>query len=169
MILIKTQRLHLKTIDEKDIPFLLKIYNNEENMRFISSGKFDWTHTELYKKYSEINKDYRLGIGIYCLQRIDDGKIIGEAGLFNSFNDLTKLELGYIIDSEFWNQGFGKEVCLGLINYAFNKLGTSALIARMYANNISSVKLSESCNMKKINEEIMNNKSKVYVYEINNH
>lgn len=169
MILLKTSRLILKTIDEKDISALLEIYTKEENMRFISSGKFDWTYNELLEKYTNINKNYRLGIGIYVVQLKEGGKIIGEAGLFNSFDDLNTLELGYIIDSTWWQKGFGKEICLALMDYAFNKLGSKKLIARMYEDNIVSVRLSESCNMIKIKEECMNNGRKVYVYHIEKH
>ncbi len=168
MILLKTHRLILKTIEEEDIPSLLNIYNKEENMRYISSGKFNWTYSELLEKYHNFNKNYKAGIGIYSVCLKNEEMIIGEAGLFNSFNDLSKLELGYIFDSVYWKKGFGKEICLALIDYAFNKLRTKSLIARMYSNNTASVMLSEHCGMIKTNEEIAANGRKVYVYIINN-
>ncbi len=169
MILLKTQRLIIRSIDKKDISPLLDIYNKEENMRYVSTGKYDWTYTELVEKYTKFNMNYRKGYGIFVVQLQKDREIIGEAGLFNSFNNLSKLELGYIIDSKHWNNGYGKEVCKALIDYAFNQLKTNTLIARMYANNTASVKLSESCHMTMVNEEVMNNNRKIYVYQIENY
>lgn len=116
-------------------------------MRFISDGRFDWTDEELEDRYTKINKDYVNGFGIFAVELTETGEVIGEAALFNSFNDPHQLELGYIIDSSFWRKGYGKEVCQGLIDYGFNVLNVKQLIARMYANNTASVMLSEICDM----------------------
>ena len=168
MNITETQRLLIRKIKEDDITQLLNIYNKEENMRYISSGKYKWSYDELHKKYTKTNVNDPFGIGIFSVELKETNKIIGEAGLFNSFNIPNVLELGYIIDVLYWNKGFGKEILNALINYAFNVLKTKTLIARMYANNIASVKLSESCGMSKIKEEMANNNSKVFVYELKN-
>ncbi len=147
MTVFETERLIIKQICPEDIKDLLQIYNKVENMRFISKGKHQWTRAELTEKLSQSNKDYHSGIGIFALILKSEQTLIGEAGLFNSFGNLKKLELGYIIDSKYWNKGLGKEVCNGLIHYAFDKLQAEELIARMYAENTASVKLSEKCGM----------------------
>ncbi len=118
-------------------------------MRFIADGNYRWTQQELMNKYERANRQYHLGTGIFAVVLKVDNTVIGEAGLFDSFNSLEKLELGYIIDSKYWKKGYGQEVCLGLINYAFNTLPTHTLVARMYAQNKSSVNLSEKCGMLK--------------------
>ena len=53
------------------------------------------------------------------------------------------MEVGYIIDQAYWNKGYGTEVCQGLIDYAFSRLGCTELIARMYDLNMASVRVCE--------------------------
>ena len=53
------------------------------------------------------------------------------------------MEVGYIIDQAYWNKGYGTEVCQGLIDYAFSRLGCTELIARMYDQNMASVRVCE--------------------------
>ena len=106
------------------------------------------------------------GIGIFIVELKIDKKIIGEASLFNSFDNLKKLELGYIIDSKYWKKGLGKELCLALIKYAKQNLKVEKLIARMYAHNFASVNLSTKCGMKKIEEGMTEDNKQYLVFEI---
>ena len=164
-IQIETERLILRNIKSDDIKSLLDIYNKEINMRYIADGKYNWTENEIVEKYSEINESYKHGFGMLAVELKESNIIIGEAGLFKYFDDLI-LEIGYIIDSTFWKNGFGKEICLGLINYAFNILNVKSVVARMYANNKSSVILSEKCKMKRIDSGYLISHEKYLVYEI---
>lgn len=166
MTIFETERLVVREVKPEDIGELLGVYSKPENMCFVSSGKYNWTKEELCEKYVEINKDYEFGFGIFVVEQKESEKIIGEGALFNSFKDHKKLELGYIIDSLYWKNGFGKEICKGLIDYAFVKLEVRVLIARMYAANNSSVRLSEKCGMTRIEEGIAENGERFFVYEI---
>ncbi len=168
MNVIETERLYIKHISKSDICQLHKIYNKTENMQFISTGKSDWTINELEDKYNKTNVNYKLGFGVFTIESKEINKIIGEVGLFNSFNDLSKLELGYIIDSKYWRMGFGTESCLGLMNYAFCELQVRTLIARMYSKNLSSIALSEKCDMVRIDSGFTDNGTEYFTYEIKN-
>ena len=160
-----TERLIIREIELTDIEPLLKIYNKEENMSLVSKGKFNWTKAEILSKYRNANKNYNKGIGIFSIELIKDKSIIGELGLFDSFNNFSKLELGYIIDLKFQNKGYGKEACVGLLKYAKETLHVQIIVARMYSKNIKSVKLSESCNMKLIDTNFTDENEVFYTYE----
>ncbi len=134
-------------------------------MRFVSNGKFNWTKSEIVSKYEKTNINYNKGIGIFAIELIKSELIIGEVGLFDSFNDFSKLELGYVIDSEFQNRGYGKEVCVGLLKYAKEKLNTKTIVARMYSKNLQSIKLSESCGMIMVSSDFTENQEVFYTYE----
>jgi len=168
MIRFKTKRLIIRDIEEKDLMFLLSIYTEKQNMRYISSGKYDWTLNELKEKYKAINKDYCNGFGIFTVEIKGNGIIIGEAGLFNSFGNSDILELGYIIDQDFWKQGFGTELCKGLIHYAFTTLKVQKVVARMYTENSASVRLSEKAGMTRTESGITDNYKTYIQYEIEN-
>lgn len=168
MIRFKTSHLIIRDIETHDLNTLLDFYTQKANMRFISDGKYDWTLSELEAKYKKTNKNYSLGYGAFVVELASTGEIIGEAGLFNSFNELPILELGYIIDSSFWRKGYGREVCQGLIDYGFKELGVKRLVARMYADNTASVMLSEICDMTLTHKGRAEDGKVVFRYEINN-
>lgn len=145
MVHFETERLIIKEIAiEEELKALLSIYTQEENMKYIQSGKYDWTLPELKDRYIATNEaGYPKGYGVFAVKLRGENKVIGEAGLFNSFFDPEKMEVGYIIDRTYCNKGYGTEVCLGLINYAFSRLGCTELIARMYDQNVASVRVCE--------------------------
>lgn len=149
MLRLKTARLNIRDLEESDFDKLLRIHNRKENMLYVSDGNYYWSKEQLIAKYQKFNKHADKGFGIFAVELKSTQQIIGEAGLFNSFDDASVLELGYIIDSAFWQQGFGTEICQGLIDYALGTPKTERLIARMYAANQASVLVSEKCGMKK--------------------
>ena len=152
-IFIETDRLLIREIHPNDIDGLLDIYRDFRNLRFIPNSNLNWTSEKLNEKYSKIIQDYKNGFGIFAVQLKDNGQIIGEAGLFNSFNELNHLELGYILDNKFWRKGYGSEICSSLIDYGFNTLNLDKITARMFKGNIASIRLSEKCGMKLIPQE----------------
>lgn len=150
MRMIETKRLLIRQMLPSDIDFLLSVYLKEDTMKYISKGKCDWTIDELKSKYEKINSEgYPFGYGLFTVVSFSN-IILGEAGLFNSFGDKNILELGYILDKKYWNQGYGTEICKGLIDYGFNVLGVEKLVARMYPENIGSINICEKLKFKKI-------------------
>ena len=146
---IITKSLLIREIMPSDINVLLSVYSKEENMKHISNGKYDWTIEELKDKYEKVNTDgYPQGYGIFSV--VADGEVIGEAGLFNSFGNKKILELGYILDNKYWNIGYGTEICGGLLDYGFNALGVDKIIARMYPENIGSIRICEKLKFRKV-------------------
>lgn len=167
MIRFETDRTVVEDFQEPDFLELLRIYNKKENMQFISNGKYEWSEEEIKKKFKSQMKNYSEGFGIFAIKLKFNNKLIGEAGLFNSFNDPEVLELGYIIDSKYWNMGYGTEICGGLIEYGFGKLGLKKLTARMHAENEASERLSQKCKMVKVKSGIEND-IHFFEYEIEN-
>lgn len=151
MIRFETDRTLVKDLEKSDFADLFQIYNSKDNMQYISGGKYDWTAIELEKKLNAHTQNYPLGYGIFGIWLKEDRRLIGEAGLFNSYSNRQILELGYIIDSRYWNKGYGTEICNGLINYGFERLGLKKIKARMNSLNKASKKLSEKCGMTLVN------------------
>lgn len=163
---LETERLVIRNIGDQDLDPLLKIYTNSKNMRYVSDGRYDWTRDQLYAKYQDNNQNYKNGFGIFAVQLKNSGDVIGEAGFFNSFCDLKTLEIGYIVDSKFWNNGYGYEICKALIKYGFEVLELKEIVSRMYAENLASVRLSEKCGMILINKGITEDEEEYLVYSI---
>ncbi len=119
-------------------------------MQYVSTGKHEWTEEEVRFKFKFMQAAERPGIGIYCVILKETKQVIGEAGVFNSFQKKRKLELGYIIDQAFQKKGLGYELCLGLLQFAFTKLKPKRLVARIYRQNLASIKLAEKCGMQQV-------------------
>ncbi|MFW6222122.1 MAG: GNAT family N-acetyltransferase [Bacteroidota bacterium] len=164
--IIETKRLLIREISSDDIDCLLDIYQDSQNMRFIPNSNFNWTREKLKDKYDKINQDYKNGFGIFAAQIRDNVTIIGEVGLFNSYQDFNHLELGYILDNNFWRKGYGTEICTSLIDYGFNTLNLDKITARMFKQNVASIRLSEKCGMKLIQQEWADNGIDICEYEI---
>ena len=114
-MIIKTEKFQVRRIFDEDIDSLLAVYQDSKNMKFIPNSVSNWNKKKLSKKYERINCDYENGFGIFVVELLE-GKIIGEAGLFNSFNELNHLELEYIIDQGYWGKGYGKDANSSEIN-----------------------------------------------------
>lgn len=166
IIRLETERLVIRNIGDRDLGPLLKIYTDSKNMKYISNGRYDWTRDQLFEKYQGHNQNYKNGFGIFAVELKDSEEVIGEAGFFNSFDDLTALELGYIIDSKFWSNGYGYEICKALIKYGFDVLKLKKIVSRMYAENFASVRISEKCGMKKVDNGFAKNSKEYLVYNI---
>jgi len=147
MILFETKRLIARQIREEDKPTFLDFYNDQLVMRYISSGKADWTSDELDRKLQMNKSLYSVGFGIYAVEQKQTGKVMGEASVFNSFNDLKQPEVGYIIARNYWNQKYGIEIVNGLINYCKHTLLAERIVAQMYADNIYSARLCKKAGM----------------------
>ena len=147
MKIFETERLTIRQVSESDKVALLKFHNEPATMKFIS-GKSDWSLDELNDKLKHNELLYSLGFGIYCVENKFSKEVFGEASVFNSFDNLKQPEIGYIISERFWNQGFGTEIVSGLVFYCANLLKAERIIARMYSENIYSIRLCISNGMK---------------------
>lgn len=168
MIRMETPRLLVREIETEDILSLVTIYRNPINMQYIPNAQRDWTLASLTAKYEQENKNIADGYGIWAVQLKQSMGVIGEAGLFNSFNDPQHLELGYIIDQKFVRQGFGTEICQALIRYGFQTLNLQRITARMFDQNVASIRLSEKCGMVLVNQGMTDKNEYFSEYEIRN-
>lgn len=166
MKLFETSRLFVRQVQPPDLVFLHAIYTNPENMQFISSGRSDWSQEEVAEKYAKNNVNYREGFGLYAVELKETGRLIGEAGLFDSFNDRSIMELGYILDRPVWGNGYGTELCQGLIGYCFRTLQAEKVVARMYAVNTGSVRVCEKAGMRQAGQGTAPDGRSFYRYEI---
>ncbi|MCD8264653.1 MAG: GNAT family N-acetyltransferase [Tannerellaceae bacterium] len=160
-----TDRLIIRDVTENDCTYLHTIYTDPAVMRFISTGKYNWTEEEIRTKYARANINYHAGYGLFAIQPVGNPEAIGEAGLFNSFGDPSVLELGYILSRHWWGKGYGKEICQGLVAYCRDILHIRKVVARMYAANIASVKLSEAVGMIRVEAGITPDGKEFYRYE----
>lgn len=166
--MLSTTNLLIREFHSDDLDDLFVIYNNEINMRYIPKVSHKWSMADLKNKYRKYSANYSKGYGLYVIEKLKTGHVIGEAGLFNTMNAEHCLELGYIIDHRHCGKGYGTEVCMALINHCFQQLQRQQVIARMYKVNGASIRLAEKCGMQLEFMEEVANGIQVLQYSITN-
>lgn len=145
MIPFKDTKLHgnrikLRWLNENDIEDLFQIFSNKEAMRYWNTPPIkniqDAESILLMTKADyEERKALRFGI-----QLKTKAKILGTCSIFNYIHFSRRAEIGYILNRDFWGQGYMNEALTLLINYAFGSLNLNRLEADVDPRNIASTK-----------------------------
>lgn len=73
---------------------------------------------------------------------------VGNCGFVNISKKHNNGELGYFINPECWNLGYGSEACSIIINYGFDVLGLERIYGRCMVKNIASRRVMEKGGLK---------------------
>ncbi len=91
-------------------------------------------HIRAYRK--NFYEMYQFGVWSLCLK--ETGRIIGRAGFFLRQDQEAIPELGYAIAVPFWGQGYAKEACLAILQFAAAELGFAQVKAYTRPDNAAS-------------------------------
>ena len=73
-----------------------------------------------------------------------DGTFVGRCGLHRwTFEELNEVELGYVVRSDLWGQGFATEMGAALIRHANEPLGLNELVGFTMEDNQRSQRVLE--------------------------
>ncbi|MGN0729974.1 GNAT family N-acetyltransferase [Treponema sp.] len=123
-MILETERLFLRELEQGDLSALKRILQDEETM-YAYNGAFSdeevqqWLDRqfERYEKY---------GFGLWAVVLKENGRMIGQCGLtMQTWNGDEVLEVGYLFERNFWHKGYATEAAIACKEYAFNKLGAS--------------------------------------------
>lgn len=132
MTVINTERLRLRSMVEGDAAELYRIYSNADAMKYWSKAPFtDLVQTQEFVQ-AVIAADPATTIE-FVIEH--EGRVIGRAGFWRP------PEIGYILHSDFWGQGFGGEAISALLEYGFQERGLTEVIADVDPDNTASLSL----------------------------
>lgn len=116
---IETERCFLREMTLDDLDALYELYQGKSITRY-TEGLYEEREKEEEYTRAYIQNMYRFyGYGMWIAVEKSTGKIIGRAGLNNrELHGKPSLELGYIIGEAFQNQGYGFELCQGILKFA---------------------------------------------------
>lgn len=120
-MILHTQRLLLREMNEGDLPALTAILGDPETMTayngaFSESEVRDWLNNQLarYRRY---------GFGLWAVVLRETGEMIGQCGLtMQPWDGREVLEVGYLFNRAFWRRGYATEAARACMDYAFNVL-----------------------------------------------
>lgn len=138
--ILETDRLKVRESTVKDVDAFYRIYSEPSITYYMEDLYPKREEEEAYMK-AYIDQIYGFyGYGLWTVLLKDTGEVIGRAGL--SIREGYELpELGFVIDTEHQNMGYGFEVCAAILVYAKEELSFEWVQALVNEKNVASLGL----------------------------
>ena len=134
--ILKSQRLELREITEKDTDFIVKLRANPDIYKYFShphaisrDEHVDWYKSVYLKDVTKLNWIALLRdnpIGVFGLNRVK-GKNM-------------EAEIGYILSNEYYGHGYASEAIRTIVDWSRDNWGCKAIIAEIHKENVSSIR-----------------------------
>lgn len=161
-----TERLIIRELTIDDIKTMYHIYQSPEVRQFVDDID-DYLNVEIEKHKAYIKNVYSFyGYGYWGVFSKTTGELIGRCGIQNNEIDgKTEIELGYLLDINYWGFGYAIECTQSVVDYAFNELGIPRIVAVIDKINYRSRRVADKIGMK-IEKSIEYHKRDCYLYVI---
>lgn len=140
---ISTPRLRGLPLAESDLDDLYALHHDERVMASfggVSDSQDDETREWLEAKLAHWREH---GFGVWVF-RDPGGAFVGRCGIHRCVVvNRPEVELGYIVRSELWSQGYGTEMAEAVAAHAFSELGLEELVAFTAPGNRASRRVME--------------------------
>lgn len=138
MTVYETARLLTRELTTADLPALKQTLQDEKAMYAYAHA---FTEEECRAWLTNQQRRYREdGFGLWALIRKADGQFIGQCGLtMQEFAGTKVVEVGYLLQREYWHQGYASEAARGAKDYAFTQLGVNEVWSIIRDNNLASM------------------------------
>ena len=146
--ILTSERLYLRELTLKDIPFLQVLYKDPRVMKFVRDGKPVTDRKALSKELQQriIYYSENKGLGVWPAFEKKGSTFIGWFGL--KYLDTTpQIEVGYRLLHKFWGLGYVTEMTQSLINYGFGSLKLERIVAVTHPENSASKRVLEKSGM----------------------
>lgn len=141
---LKTQKLGLSIWNEADFDKALELWGNPNVTKFITATG-NMSRDEVSQRLNKEITTYKTyKVQYWPVYLLETNEFVGCCGLRPYNLDDNIYEIGIHLKEEFWGQGFAKEICRKVIEYAFDELKVSALFAGHNPNNFKSPQLLKS-------------------------
>lgn len=139
--IFETDRLRVRKLKTTDLKFFDELQGNPNVMKFVNPkvGNYKENKKELNRLISLYEKKENKFL-ILAVELKSKNQLIGTVALVRT--DENENEIGYRFIERCWEQGFGKEVVPGLIEYC-RVSGLSSLVAYASYKNVASLKIIE--------------------------
>lgn len=136
-MILETERLILREMNQDDLPALSLILQDEQTM-YAYNGAFSDAETQAWlDKQRQRYHDY--GFGLWAVVLKETNEMIGQCGLtMQPWRGQEVLEVGYLLRRTYWHQGYATEAAQACKAYAFDQLGAQEVSSIIRDTNIAS-------------------------------
>lgn len=148
-VMYQTERLTLRDWQARDLEPFAALNSNETVMEFMPGILSRVESDELVDRIK--NSMSENGFGLWALERREDARFIGYAGLLPaSFQAYFTpcVEVGWRLDQEFWGYGYATEAAMKALDIGFNKYGLKEIVSFTVPDNVPSRRVMERLGMK---------------------
>ena len=140
---VTTERLRLRLFEEQDLDFLAEMQSDPELVRYVPFGTRtrDEVRTEIDKRLASPAMDGDEQVLRLVVERIDDGRAVGELTLFLRSVEHQQGEIGFMLRRGEHGRGYGTEAAAELLRLGFEWLGLHRVIGQCDPRNDSSAAL----------------------------
>lgn len=140
-MILQTERLFLREINESHVDDILKIRSNEVINRFVQRNAPKNNYDALQfiltiKERTRNNETFYWGISLK-----DKPNLIGTICLWNFSEDRKTAEIGYELLPEYHRKGLMSEALEAITDFAFHKLHLGEIVAMTHQDNENSKQL----------------------------
>lgn len=133
---IETERLRLRAFESRDLEPYAEMYADDLFVRYLSGKTL--TKEQAWENMALILGHWSLlGYGIWVIERLGTGELVGRAGLLN-LPGWPDVEICWALSSKFWGNGYATEAANASINWAFREAGIQRLISLIHRDNLRS-------------------------------
>ena len=146
---LKTERLNLKPISEKDIENIHKLHSLTETDKFNTLGvPKNITETEIIvEKWIAENNSENTKSYTFAVKLTEENKFIGIIGINLGKEKYRNAEVWFKFDFNYWNKGYATESLKRIINFGFENLKLHRIEAGCAIENIGSISVLEKVGM----------------------
>lgn len=143
--IMRTERCVLRELCMQDIDALYELYDKPGMTDYVEP-LYEREKEEEYERQYIANIYGFYGYGMWLVFDRNNGALIGRAGLEHRLNESGEgvLEMGYLIAPEYQRQGYGSEVCRGILAWAQEHLDFPGVRCMVRQENTASVALLHS-------------------------
>ncbi len=151
---LETDDLILRAFRDTDLDDYAAMLADPKIVRHIRDGE-PYTREESWRSMAFFHGHWSLrGYGMWAVEHKETHRCIGRVGLHNP-EGWPGLEVGWLIDSEYWGQGYATQGARASLDYAFSILNAEQVLSLIKDDNLASIRVAEKIGETFIREDTL--------------
>ena len=152
-LIFATPRLIVRDLEASDFAAFHAMQADDEVMQYTTGHGLDEAENrrqlnQCIERYAQPDNDF----WVWAVVRQSDQQFIGTCAIVPN---QKRAEIGYRFCREFFGQGYGQEICDGVLDHGMQQLKLSEIVAYADVRNVASVKILDRSRLEFV-EEVAN-------------